>query len=178
MSKKEDIFNAASRLFTENGARSTSTKSIALEAKTSEALIFKYFGTKEGLLEAIIKKGYQEAAKTVLPNLNEVDALAYIFKIIEIPQILFDANPTFWKMQYKIMALNAISQKYHDNFMRPCHERLIQSFSELHYKNPELEAEFLLISIDGMWRHFAKLSEDLKHDEELTQLIKEKYGKK
>ncbi|WP_413998606.1 TetR/AcrR family transcriptional regulator [Flavobacterium sp. W1B] len=178
MSKRQDILDAASRLFTENGARATSTKSIAVEAATSEALIFKYFGTKERLLEEIIKKGYQEAAKTILPNLNEKDALAYILKIIEIPRILVDANPIFWKMQYKIMGLNAISQKYHDNFMRPCFERLEQSFSELKYESSELEAQLLLIYIDGMWRHFARLQEDVKKEEELTKLMKQKYNKK
>ncbi|RRJ92075.1 TetR/AcrR family transcriptional regulator [Flavobacterium macacae] len=175
MSKRDDILSAAAKLFRENGARSTSTKSIALEAKTSEALIFKYFGTKEGLLEEIIKKGYKEATKIIVPNLMEKDALSYILKIVEISHILVVANPSFWKMQHKIMALNPISQKYHDNLMKPCFDRLKQAFSELKYENSELEAQLLLIYVEGMWRYFARSQDNLKHGEELIKLMKRKY---
>ena len=70
MSKKQDILTAALNLFTEQGARATSTKSIALEAGVSEALIFKHFGTKDNLLEDLIKKGYVEAVRITNHFLN------------------------------------------------------------------------------------------------------------
>lgn len=175
MSKKKDILDAALKLFTEKGVRATSTKSIASEAETSEALIFKHFGTKEKLLEEIIKHSYQEATKIISNYLNEEHGLQYILKIVEIPRILAHSHPDFWKMQHKIMSLNLLSQKHHDIFMRPCHDKLAIAFSELQYKNPVLEAELLLIYIDGMWKHFASQQLDSKTENSLRKLVQQKY---
>ncbi|MFV8325005.1 TetR/AcrR family transcriptional regulator [Flavobacterium sp. ZS1P14] len=175
MSKKKDILDAALKLFTENGARATSTKSIASEAETSEALIFKHFGSKEKLLEEIIKQGYQEATKIISDYINNEKGLQYILKIVEVPRILVDAHPDFWKMQHKIIALNWLSQKHHDIFMKPCYEKLTVAFSKLNYENPVLEAELLLIYIDGMWKHFASQQLDSKTESALTKLVQQKY---
>jgi len=175
MSKKKDILDAALKLFTENGERATSTKSIASEAETSEALIFRHFGTKEKLLEEIIKNGYQDATKIISNYLNDQSGLEYILKIVQVPRILVDSNPDFWKMQHKIIALNSLSQKYHSIFMKPCYEKLTIAFSKLQYKNPTLEAELLLIYIDSMWKHFASQQLDSKTESALTKLVQQKY---
>ncbi|MFV8343743.1 TetR/AcrR family transcriptional regulator [Flavobacterium sp. XS2P39] len=175
MSKKKDILDAALKLFTENGERATSTKSIASEAETSEALIFRHFGTKEKLLEEIIKNGYQDATKIISNYLNDQSGLEYILKIVQVPRILVDSNPDFWKMQHKIIALNSLSQKYHSIFMKPCYEKLTIAFSKLQYKNPTLEAELLLIYIDSMWKHFASQQLDSKTESALTELVQQKY---
>ena len=175
MSKKKDILEAALKLFTEKGVRATATKSIASEAEISEALIFKHFGTKEKLLEEIIKQGYQEATKLISSYLNDQNGLEYILKIVEIPRILVDSHPDFWKMQHKIIALNLVSQRYHDIFMKPCYEKLTIAFSKLKYKNPVLEAELLLIYIDGMWKRFASQQLDSKTESALTELVQQKY---
>lgn len=176
MSKKKDILEAALKLFTENGEKATSTKSIASEAETSEALIFRHFGSKDKLLEEIIKNGYQEATKLIGNYLNDENGLDYILKIVEVPQILVDAHPDFWEMQHKIIALNSLSQKYHDAFMKPCYEKLKLAFSQLHYENPTLEAELLLIYIDGMWKHFASQQMDSKTESDLIKLLQQKYS--
>lgn len=178
MSKKKDILDAALKLFTEKGVQATSTKSIASEAETSEALIFRHFGTKEKLLEEIIKQGYQEATKIISNYLKDQNGLQYILKIVEVPRVLVDSHPDFWKMQHKIIALNLLSQKYHDIFMKPCHEKLTVSFSKLQYENPILEAELLLIYIDGIWKRFASQQLDSKTETALTELVQQKYKNK
>jgi AcrR family transcriptional regulator len=175
MSKKEAILDAALKLFTENGVRATSTKSIALEANTSEALIFKHYGTKDQLLETIIKKAYQVAALETNLYLKGLSERAYISNMIELPILLTRSNPAFWCMQYKIMALNPISSRYHDNFMRPCQVRLTECFRELAYSNPELEAELLLIHIDGVWKYFAAHQLEVTKEKALVHVMKQKY---
>jgi AcrR family transcriptional regulator len=176
MSKKQDILDAALKLFTENGARATSTKSIASEAETSEALIFKHFGSKDNLLEEIIKKGYQAAVKTTSPYLIGQTPKEYIANMIELPIILTKSNPDFWRMQYKIIALNLISSRYHDIFMRPCLEKLTICFEKLGYKDPALEAELLLIHIDGVWKYLAAHELDPERENALISTMKEKYN--
>lgn len=175
MSKKQAILDAALRLFTENGVRATSTKSIASEANTSEALIFKHFETKDQLLETIIKKAYQTAAIETNLYLKGLSESAYINSMIELPILLTRSNPDFWRMQYKIMALNPISSRYHENFMRPCLLKLTECFQELGYSQPELEAELLLIHIDGVWKYFAANNTDVAKEKALVNLMKQKY---
>ncbi|WP_242917868.1 TetR/AcrR family transcriptional regulator [Pontibacter liquoris] len=176
MSKRQDILDAALRLFTENGVRATSTKSIAQEAESSEGLIFKHFVTKDNLLEEIIKKGYQAAAKTTSPYLIGQTPQEYVANMIELPIILTRSNPDFWQMQYKIMPLNPISSRYHENFMRPCFERLTECFESLDYPEPDLEAELLLIHIDGVWKYFAANQLDLEKENALVATMKKKYN--
>jgi AcrR family transcriptional regulator len=176
MSKKQDILDAALRLFTENGARATSTKSIAAEADTSEALIFKHFGSKDNLLEEIIKKGYQLAARETNPHLKGQSPREYLANMIELPIILTKSNPDFWRMQYKIMPLNPISSRYHDNFMRPSLDRLTKCFEELEYAEPDLEAELLLIHIDGVWKYFAAHQPNVARKKALVSVMKKKYN--
>lgn len=175
MSKKQDILDAALRLFTENGVRATSTKSVAAAAGISEALIFKHFGTKDNLLEEIIRKGYQAAIRDTKPLLTAPGPHEYLSNLIELPVKLVRSNPDFWRMQYKIMPLNPISARYHENFMRPSVEKLPACFAALHYSEPALEAELLLISIDGLWKYFAAQELSLEKEHALIAVMKHKY---
>lgn len=63
MGKREDteqqILNAAIKLISEKGYNAAKTNEIAEMANTSEAIIFKYFKTKKGLLTAIVYKAIE-----------------------------------------------------------------------------------------------------------------------
>jgi hypothetical protein len=85
-------------------------------------------------------------------------------------------GPATPRMQYKIMALNPISSRYHENFMRPCQLRLTEYFRELGYNHPELETELLLIHIGGVWKYFATHQLDVSKEKVLVGLMKRKYA--
>lgn len=63
MGKREEtekqILNAAVHIISEKGYNATKTNEIAALAHTSEAIIFKYYKTKKGLLAAIINKAVE-----------------------------------------------------------------------------------------------------------------------
>lgn len=63
MGKREEtekqILNAAVHIISEKGYNATKTNEIAALANTSEAIIFKYYKTKKGLLAAIINKAVE-----------------------------------------------------------------------------------------------------------------------
>jgi AcrR family transcriptional regulator len=73
--KHIDILWAAARLFAARGVAQTSTREIAAAANTTERTLFKHFGTKDGLAQAVI----QEA---VLPHLapTSLDALRQVIE--------------------------------------------------------------------------------------------------
>ncbi len=60
--KHLDILWAAAQLFSRNGVARTSTREIAAAAQTTERTLFKHYGSKDGLIEAVI-------AEAVLPHL-------------------------------------------------------------------------------------------------------------
>ncbi len=60
--KHVDILWTAARLFAGQGVAQTSTRQIAADAGTTERTLFKHFGTKDALVQAVI-------AQAVLPHL-------------------------------------------------------------------------------------------------------------
>lgn len=67
-SSHDRILAAAKRLFASQGYEATSTMAIARLAGTSESQMMKHFGSKEGLLEAILDEGW----KSMGPALSEI----------------------------------------------------------------------------------------------------------
>jgi AcrR family transcriptional regulator len=60
--KHVDLLWAAARLFSERGVAHTSTRQVAAAANTTERTLFKHFGSKEALVQAVI-------AQAVVPHL-------------------------------------------------------------------------------------------------------------
>jgi len=67
---RERILLSAKHLFARNGYENTSTVAIAREAGTSESQLMKHFGSKQGLLSAILDRGWASIIERVqaLPN--------------------------------------------------------------------------------------------------------------
>ncbi len=70
-SSHDRILAAAKRLFASQGYEATSTMAVARLAGTSESQMMKHFGSKEGLLEAILDEGW----KSMAAPLDEIAAL-------------------------------------------------------------------------------------------------------
>jgi len=64
-SSHDRILFAGKRLFARNGYENTSTVAIAREAGTSESQLMKHFGSKQGLLAAILDYGWGKIIKRV-----------------------------------------------------------------------------------------------------------------
>lgn len=57
---RDRLLEAAKHLFAGNGFENTSTVAIARAAQTSESQLVKHFGSKEGLLEAIFERAWEQ----------------------------------------------------------------------------------------------------------------------
>jgi len=73
--KHIDILWAAAQLFAARGVGQTSTREIAAAANTTERTLFKHFGSKDGLVHAVIREA-------VLPHLapTSLDALRAVIE--------------------------------------------------------------------------------------------------
>ena len=87
------VLAAAKELFSNGGFESTTTAAIARQAETSESQLVKYFGGKEGVLEAIFEEGWDKierpfAAIAVIPEPREKLRVAF-----ELMLQAFDNDP-------------------------------------------------------------------------------------
>lgn len=62
---REKIIKASMNLFLRKGYKGTTTKTIAQESGVNELTIFRHFGTKEGILRAIVDERYAYLNRTV-----------------------------------------------------------------------------------------------------------------
>jgi AcrR family transcriptional regulator len=65
VSSRDRILLSGKRLFARNGYENTSTVAIAREAGTSESQLMKHFGSKQGLLAAILDRGWSGVIERV-----------------------------------------------------------------------------------------------------------------
>jgi len=169
--KQEKILEAGLQLFAEEGYASTPTSKVAKKAGVSEGLIFRHFTSKEGLLTAIIEEGQQRLKSTFADIILESDPKKVISKTIEMPFRIAKKEHTFWKLQF------ALKWQHPDLYRRVSMETFMLSithaFEKLNYLHPEIEAEVLVVTIDGLAS--ALLKESLTDEKAVMTLIKSKY---
>jgi AcrR family transcriptional regulator len=168
--KQENIIAAALELFAKEGYHATSTSMVAKRAGVSEGLIFRHFGKKEGLLNAVLETGQEQMKNLYADIVLETDPHEVIRKTIELPFSVPEAEHEFWRLQYKLKwELNLHNQEK----MEPLLLALSNAFSKLDCPQPQLEAEFLLQMIDSLGG--AILKKTLKNPDRMRQFLLEKY---
>lgn len=170
--KQERILHAALELFARDGFKTTSTSKIAKHAGVSEGLIFRHFGNKDGLLEAILKEG-EERIKVIFSDIIfESDAQALVLKTIDAfnPENMKEEELEFWKLQYKI---KWELEHYGEQKMEPLQLALTNAFEKLGCEQAGLEAMRMLVQLDGLaTRYFLMEKFDYQP---LLNFLKKKY---
>ena len=168
--KQEKILQAALVLFAKEGFHATSTSKVAKLAGVSEGLIFRHFGNKDGLLQAILEFGADKLKDLVVDIVMESDPKQLIRKTIELPANVNKEDFDFWKLQFKLKWELEVNS---DKKMEPLHMALTNAFRKLRYESPELEANLIILYMEGISSSMLKGSNiDVK---EMTQLLFKKY---
>lgn len=147
VSKKERILEAALALFAKQGYAATSTNAIARKAAVSEGLLFKHFGNKQGLLDALLKEAEDQVTLLVAPIVTEKNPLEVIRKCIEMPFDVPQEAYNFWRL---IFQLKWNIDYDHKKKEQPLREKLLAVFTELGKEDPEQETELLMQLIDSV----------------------------
>jgi len=145
--KKERILEAALELFAKQGFAATSTNAIAKQAEVSEGLLFKHFGSKQGLLDALLQEGEERVAVLVLPIITEENPLEVLRQYIELPFNMPEETYNFWRL---IFQLKWNIDYDHKKKKKPLHTKLLGVFTDLGKDNPEQEAELLMQLVDSV----------------------------
>ena len=94
--KQINILKAALRLFATQGYYATSTSKVAKAAGVSEGLIFRHFGNKEGLLNAIMEMANEKTQHKMGAIVLTPDPKELLSKLIRL----------FWWNLSSIIAVN------------------------------------------------------------------------
>ena len=168
------IEQAALQLFGARGYDNTSTLLIARSAGVSEALLFKYFISKEKLFDYLIKQGFRRIVEDNRGILSQKSPQDLINSVIDLPYHLVRTEPDFWKVQDKEFNRPSV-QKYFQRFMSPIDSVLKQAFLDLGAENPSMMALQLQLLIQSLWRNLL-----YEHEEDLLHLgayLKQTYGR-
>lgn len=168
--KQEKILQAALQLFAKEGYHATSTSKVAKQAGVSEGLIFRHFGNKDGLLQAILEEGERRLKVLFVDIVMETEPKEVIRKTIEMTGKIDVSDYDFWKLQFKLKWELEVSN---DKKMEPLKMALSNAFSKLNYESPEMEAQLLLLFIDGIGS--AVLKGSSLNAEEMIQFLLKKY---
>ena len=166
-SSRDRLLNAGKHLFAARGYENTSTIAIARAAGTSESQLIKHFGSKDGLLEAIFERGWQqmsadlEAVRQIADPLERLRALLFgtmsaLDRDPEIKELMLLESRRVRKQGNQILLTAGFIDfmKLVDSILRDMRER-----GQL---RPELKPEALRSAIIG-------LTEGMLRDEMLSQ---------
>ncbi len=128
---KESIKKAAQDLFRKYGYHKTSVNEIAKRAKIAKATIYKYFESKELLLQAILMEYIQNSVHEIIHNPTEdMDDEAYLSSIIlKTSRLSYTVCNEF--IGWEFIRESANSQEFLKSLSDDLEELLIHSFNEI-----------------------------------------------
>ncbi|MEL0026267.1 MAG: TetR/AcrR family transcriptional regulator [Schleiferiaceae bacterium] len=136
--KQQQILSSAQKLFALKGVAAVSTARIAKEAGVSEALIFRHFGNKQQLVEAVVKAGLAAKSSIVNGALHSPDPLSLVHAVLSIPADVTDNFDRFLPWVAHLRAVRESSMVISsDSFVR---ERLVWAVLEIGHGRPEAVA--------------------------------------
>ena len=94
--KRKQIFNAAVKKFSENGATDTTMKEIAQEAGVGKGTLYRYFEDKEDLVSSLMSYGFKELTEELKAEIEGIEtALDKIKKAVEVQLSFYKRHSDF-----------------------------------------------------------------------------------
>ncbi len=151
-SSKENILNAALKLFSANGYAETSIRKIAREAKVSDGLFYNYFKSKEELALDVLKGAFASIDEVIAdndstdPSENIRASITNFIHLIDTEREKIRLLAQMGLHKQKIELINKITvAKYEQSVAR-----FEKSLQRLGVKNSQTEARFIVAILDGL----------------------------
>jgi AcrR family transcriptional regulator len=153
-SKRERILVAGRELFMKNGIQSTSMEQIAETVPVSKMTIYKYFQSKEGLLEQVVQQFaediYAKFRSTIDNAKDPLDALEKLTAFWEQDEI----SEVFMKDLADYPALVQKLMSYTQERFVPEAEQLIFQGQQLGMLRKDISPHVLLVFMMGLKQYF------------------------
>jgi AcrR family transcriptional regulator len=149
---RQNILSAALKLFSKNGYSSTSIRNIAKAADISDGLLYRYFNSKEELAIEVFKSAFTTLDQTIVAlekNKPEESIKSSISNFIALLQNELDKIRLLAQMglqKEKFELLNKLTVAKYEQSV----QKFTRNFKEIGMSNPEIEASFLVATLDGI----------------------------
>lgn len=176
MTNKESILQTALQLFGEQGYDRTPTNQIAKAANVSEGLIFRHFGSKAGLLEAIVEQGMVHVTRSMESYLNSnAGPRQAIIQHIDRSLTAIRENEQFWRLATQIRFQASVREVVGDKLEaanQTIVEHLRNHFRKINNEDPDQQALLLFAQIDGICLHWLQDTQNYPLEKMKQLLIK------
>lgn len=169
--KQKKILAVALELFAHEGYNAVSTKMISKQAGVSEALIFRHFTNKQGLLDALYQQCGDKIEVIVTMILEEINPSEIIRKTINWIFTIDEEDYDFWRLQYKLKWEDAY---YNPQKKNPVLDKVTWAFEQLDFDQPLLEAQLLEKTLDSVM--ISMLRDGRKAHLPLREFLLKKYS--
>jgi AcrR family transcriptional regulator len=150
---RDNILNAALKLFAEKGFAGTSINDIAKTASISKGLAYNYFESKQKIIEAIFEELIKEGEQFVEIMNSVEDPYEKINILIETTFKYYEENEERWKLYTAFIYQPAMfeeGKKITDYFNEKYLHVLENIAGSIGFKNPRLEVKILSALLDGI----------------------------
>ncbi len=135
--KQRALVEAAAEVFAEQGFEAALTKEIARRAGCSEAMLFHYFGDKQGIFEQVVSRqiaeGVTEAERKLIESLPD-DFLGFVTRLFTMRLAVHERQDMVqgWDIAGRALSDPSFSMRV----MRPNHEHRVSVIAEgvAHYQ--------------------------------------------
>jgi len=154
--RREHLIGAATRAFAKHGYRGTTTKRLAAEAGVSEGLFYHYFPSKRRLLTVIRDRVFADVRLAIAPDRRGAPS-GHAEHLVRALLGTFRTHREFWRMalfnrgEADVRATLDVEMKRLTAEVQRALERALEHDGA---PKPEIEAELLLATIDGVTQRF------------------------
>jgi AcrR family transcriptional regulator len=104
LQSREKLIDAATALFAEHGYRDTSVQAIGEQAGVSRGSIFWHFGSKEGLLWAVVERAFTAwEAETLVPDIGDTTGMEAVRRALRSHRTFLTGDTAALKLFYTLM---------------------------------------------------------------------------
>ncbi len=147
LDNRQKILETSLTLFATFGFEGISTARIAQQADVSEALIFKHYKNKRGLLQHIMMEMEQRIAEIFSALLQEKNPETVILSFINTPYQIPERDYNYWRLSFKLKW----DQRFYSPYkLKPIINKVAWAFRQLGKPNAKIEAELLFHNIESI----------------------------
>ena len=174
--KKQQIMQAALKVFANHGVNGATINMIAKEAGIAKGLLYTYYESKEQLLDELLRFGMQKAASFLYEDTSgkletKKEFASSLRKMIQ----LFLQEKDFWRL-YTMLALQPhIAEKFYKEaiaFLQQYLEVYVAYFKKKKSANPMAEAMLFGSILDGLMFDLMVVPEEYPIDDVIEMIIK------
>ncbi len=145
--KRERLLEEAKVQFIQRGYHGTSVKRVAMAAGIAEAYIINNFGSKDGMLKAVIEYGKQKAQELIGPIVLESNPAQ---RIINAHLFIYDIPPSeygFWRLLFTLKLQN---HDFQEEILVPLRESMTLAYQKLGYSKVSTRVDDYYVFLHGL----------------------------